>query len=62
MPEAGFSPPPYPYDRLDELKSLADEFADGAIDLSIGTPVDAPAQFVIDALVSTSGARGAGGR
>ncbi len=38
----GFVPPPYPYDRLDELKPKADAHAGGAVDLSIGTPCDPP--------------------
>ena len=37
---AGFVPPPYPYDRLDRLAPLAAAFEGGAVDLSIGTPID----------------------
>ena len=37
-----FVPPPYPYDRLDELKAEADQLPGGCIDLSIGTPCDPP--------------------
>ncbi len=58
MPGAGYTPPPYPYDRLDELRSLADAMPGGVIDLSIGTPTDAPAQLVIDALAQSGAERG----
>src|ERR671935_1798259 len=37
---AGFVPPPYPYDRLDALKRLADSLPGGVVDCSIGTPCD----------------------
>ncbi|MEE9415091.1 MAG: aminotransferase class I/II-fold pyridoxal phosphate-dependent enzyme, partial [Acidimicrobiales bacterium] len=47
-------PPPYPYDRLNELKSLGEKFAGGLVDLSIGRPSDAPPDAVVAAL-STSG-------
>lgn len=53
-----FSPPAYPYDRLDTLKDLAGSFEGGAIDCSIGTPVDAPPVFVLEELARASGARG----
>ena len=39
---AGFVPPPYPYDRLDRLLAVAGQFDGGAVDLSIGTPMDPP--------------------
>jgi succinyldiaminopimelate transaminase len=55
---APFVPPPYPYDRLDELKAAADEHPGGLVDLSIGTPVDPPPDVVVRALVEASGARG----
>ncbi len=35
----GFVPPPYPYERLDALKRLADSLPGGVVDCSIGTPV-----------------------
>jgi succinyldiaminopimelate transaminase len=38
---AGFVPPPYPYERLDALKRLADSLPGGVVDCSIGTPSDA---------------------
>lgn len=46
----GFQPPPYPYDRLRELQAIADELPGGRVDLSIGTPCDAPPAAVIHAL------------
>jgi succinyldiaminopimelate transaminase len=52
---SGFVPPPYPYDRLDEIKQLAARHDGGVVDLSIGTPCDPPADSVVAAL-STSGA------
>ena len=36
----GFVPPPYPYERLDALKLLADSLPGGVVDCSIGTPCD----------------------
>lgn len=50
-----FEPPPYPYDRLDPIKAIAQEHDGGVIDLSIGTPCDPPPASVSRAL-STSGA------
>src|SRR5215472_12566132 len=51
----GFSPPPYPYDRLDELRAVADQLPGGCVDLSIGTPCDPPPDAVV-AVLSASGA------
>ncbi|HUY43768.1 MAG TPA: aminotransferase class I/II-fold pyridoxal phosphate-dependent enzyme [Acidimicrobiales bacterium] len=53
-----FTPPPYPYERLDVVKDLANAWEGGAIDCSIGTPVDAPPEFVLAELARASGARG----
>ena len=53
-----FTPPPYPYERLDGLKSIASMREGGAIDCSIGTPVDAPPEFVVTELAKATGARG----
>jgi len=39
-PPGGFVPPPYPYERLDALKRLADSLPGGIVDCSIGTPCD----------------------
>lgn len=36
----GFVPPPYPHDRLDDLRAVADAVDGGMVDCSIGTPVD----------------------
>jgi succinyldiaminopimelate transaminase len=52
---AGFVPPPYPYDRLDECLRVAAAHSGGAVDLSIGTPCDPPPEAVVQAL-SVSGA------
>jgi succinyldiaminopimelate transaminase len=49
---AGFVPPPYPYDRLDDLRPLTD------VDLSVGTPYDPPPKFVVDALATSGAERG----
>ncbi|HEX6417457.1 MAG TPA: hypothetical protein VFZ77_03145, partial [Acidimicrobiales bacterium] len=46
----GFQPPPYPYDRLDELREIAASWSGGAVDLSIGTPYDPPPAMVVTAL------------
>jgi aspartate/methionine/tyrosine aminotransferase len=54
----GFEPPPYPYERLDALRPLADRFETGVIDLSIGTPCDPPPESVIRALAESNSERG----
>lgn len=54
----GFEPPPYPYDRLDEVRAVAAAFDGGAVDLSIGTPGDPPAAEVVEALASSDSERG----
>ena len=53
-----FVPPPYPYDRLDSLAKLAATHDGGVIDLSIGTPCDAPTAAVIAALATSNAERG----
>jgi succinyldiaminopimelate transaminase len=55
---AGFVPPPYPYDRLDELRRTAAGLPGGAVDLSIGTPFDPPPASVVDALGASDTERG----
>ncbi len=55
---AGFVPPPYPYDRLDDLVRLAGRHEGGAVDLSIGTPMDAPPPGVVAALSASGAERG----
>ncbi len=55
---AGFEPPPYPYDRLDDLRKVADALDGGAVDLSIGTPCDPPPAAVVAALAGSDAERG----
>lgn len=55
---AGFSPPPYPYDRLDAFQTLAGTHEGGMVDLSIGTPCDPPAAVVLAALAGSDSERG----
>ena len=54
----GFVPPPYPYDRLDRLMSIAQALDGGVVDLSIGTPCDPPLDVVIAALSTSNAERG----
>lgn len=54
----GFVPPPYPYDRLGEVAAVAGRWAGGAVDLSVGTPVDPPPPAVVAALGDPGPARG----
>jgi succinyldiaminopimelate transaminase len=53
-----FSPPAYPYERLDGLKKIAASLDGGAIDCSIGTPIDPPPAFVLEELARGAGSRG----
>jgi succinyldiaminopimelate transaminase len=53
----GFQPPPYPYDRLNELKAIADAHPGGCVDLSVGTPTDAPPAFVVEAMATSGSER-----
>ncbi|MEZ5139949.1 MAG: pyridoxal phosphate-dependent aminotransferase [Acidimicrobiales bacterium] len=53
----GFDPPPYPYDRLAPLAEAAGRHQGGAVDLSIGTPYDAPPAVVAAALADPAAAR-----
>ena len=53
-----FTPPQYPYERLDDIKKIAAGHEGGAIDCSIGTPVDAPPDAVLEELAKGVGARG----
>jgi succinyldiaminopimelate transaminase len=55
---SGFQPPPYPYDRLDELSALADKLDGGCVDMSIGTPIDPPPDAIIEALARSGAERG----
>lgn len=51
---AGFVPPPYPHDRLVGLKAEADAVAGGAVDCSVGTPVDPMPALAIRALADAA--------
>jgi succinyldiaminopimelate transaminase len=53
-----FELPPYPYDRLDSLKAVADALPGGVVDCSIGTPCDPPIPAVIEALATSNAERG----
>ena len=53
-----FVPPPYPYERLDGLKALAECHEGGPIDCSVGTPIDPPPAAVLEELARGVGARG----
>jgi aspartate/methionine/tyrosine aminotransferase len=59
-PQAGFSPPPYPYERLSDLKNRAvGRFGqDGLVDCSIGTPCDPPPPPVLVAMAASGSERG----
>lgn len=50
----GFVPPPYPHDRLDDLRAVADAVDGGMVDCSIGTPVDPMPGVVLDALAESA--------
>ncbi|MGH9098344.1 MAG: aminotransferase class I/II-fold pyridoxal phosphate-dependent enzyme, partial [Acidimicrobiales bacterium] len=61
----GFTPPPYPYDRLTAVRSRAverfgevGEGTSGIIDCSIGTPYDPPPEAVIEAVATSGTERG----
>jgi succinyldiaminopimelate transaminase len=53
-----FVVPPYPYDRLAPAKRAASAVAGGVVDLSVGTPCDAPPADVVAALGSSNAERG----
>ncbi|TAN29524.1 MAG: aminotransferase class I/II-fold pyridoxal phosphate-dependent enzyme [Actinomycetota bacterium] len=55
---SGFTPPPYPYDRLESVAELASKHPGGMIDLSVGTPVDSPIKEVVEALSSSNAEKG----
>ncbi len=54
----GFTPPPYPYDRLNDLRAIADRHAGGCVDLSVGTPTDPTPDVVVEALARSGAERG----
>lgn len=54
----GFSPPPYPYDRLERLSEIAARLPGGVVDLSVGTPCDPPSPAVVASLSASGAERG----
>src|SRR5258707_12092652 len=56
---APFAPPPYPYERLDALKAVADALPGGVVDCSIGTPCD-PVPEIVAAAAADAAARSMG--
>jgi len=54
----GFEPPEYPFDKLAPLEAICQKHEGGMVDLSVGTPVDAPPAFVLDALARSGAERG----
>jgi succinyldiaminopimelate transaminase len=50
----GFVPPPYPHDRLDDLRAVAAAVPGGIVDASIGTPVDPMPPVVLRALADAA--------
>ena len=55
---SGFVPPPYPYDRLDDLRDVARQRFGEVLDCSIGTPKDPPPAAVVEAMASSNSERG----
>jgi succinyldiaminopimelate transaminase len=53
----GFQLPPYPYDRLDRFRAMADRLPDGCVDLSTGTPTDPPPAAALEALAASAAER-----
>jgi succinyldiaminopimelate transaminase len=53
-----FVVPPYPYDRLEPAKQAAMLVPGGLVDLSVGTPCDAPPPLVVAALSASNTERG----
>jgi succinyldiaminopimelate transaminase len=53
-----FEPPAYPYDRLEGARLKAATHEGGVVDLSVGTPCDAPPEAALSALAAATGARG----
>jgi succinyldiaminopimelate transaminase len=51
---AGFVPPPYPHDRLVELRQIADAVPGGVVDASVGTPVDRLPDAALGPLVAAA--------
>lgn len=55
---AGYELPPYPYDRLHKLRDAALERFGACLDLSIGTPSDAPPAVALKAMATAGAERG----
>ena len=55
---SGFVVPPYPYDRLNDLRELARQRFGAVLDCSIGTPMDPPPSAVVEAMASSNSERG----
>jgi succinyldiaminopimelate transaminase len=56
MAAPGFVPPPYPHDRLRELRAVAEAVPGGLVDCSVGTPVDAMPEVAQRALADAAAA------
>jgi succinyldiaminopimelate transaminase len=50
----GFVPPPYPHDRLEALRRLADAVTGGLVDCSVGNPVDPIPEVALRALADAA--------
>jgi succinyldiaminopimelate transaminase len=55
---AGFTPPPLAWETLGDIQAAAAAFPGGAIDLTIGTPIDDPPAFVAEVLARSTASRG----
>ena len=55
---AGFRPPPLVWETLGAQREVAEGFPGGAVDLTIGTPMDPPPPAVIEALSRSGAERG----
>ncbi len=53
-----FSPPPLVWETLGALREVAERFPGGAVDLTIGTPIDPPPAAVVAALARSGAERG----
>lgn len=48
---------PYPYDRLGDLRAVADRHPRGCVDLSVGDPCDPPPRAAVEALAGSGAER-----
>ena len=53
-PGSGFVPPPYPQDRLSELRVAAAAVPGGIVDCSVGTPVDPTPEIALQAAAAAA--------